>query len=125
MSEKTKKCKRMKNLFLTLSLLANFLPLVIYIFKGFIEGETVAHKIGLTTTLMVAAIMTLLNFIFKFKIRSIIWVLLLGIHICVDRLIVLIVLIAICTILDEFILHPAYKKYRERFVINNEMDERL
>lgn len=125
MSDKTKKYKNLKTFFLVLSILANFLPLVIYIFKGFIQADVVSKKIGLTTTLMVASIMVLLNFVFKFKIRSIIWVLLLGIHICVDKIIVLIVLIAICTILDEFVIHPLYKKYKEKYTINKEIDARL
>lgn len=90
---------------------------------GFIEGETV-EKLTLGMTFIAAGILTVINVLFKYHIRSTIWILVLGIYFCLDSILPLICMIAVGTILDEFILTPLHKKYKNKAIINREIDRR-
>ena len=121
----TKKNKCLYKICSILSFLVLFMPLFVYIVKGYIEADLTTEKIGLTCTIMVAFILTAVNFIFKFHIRSTVWILLLGVYFCIDSVLTLILLIAIGTILDEFILTPLKKMFKNKYTINKEIDRRL
>ena len=56
--------------------------------------------------------------------RSTIWILLLGIYICLDNIMPVLLTIAIGTITDELILTPLHKKYKQLAIINSEIDKR-
>ena len=75
--------------------------------------------------ILIALILTALNFFMKYHIRSTIWFLLLGIQICLQNIVTLILIIAICTIIDEFVLTPLKKKFKDKYTINKEIDRRM
>lgn len=121
----TKKYKTLYIIFTALSILATVLPLSIYIIKGYAEADVVSEKVCLTCTILLTLILTIMNIIFKYKLRSIIWILLLGIYVCIENILALIILIAILSILDEFIFTPLKNSFKNKYVINKEMDKRL
>lgn len=123
MSEITRRYKRLSVLFQCLSLIVLIGPLAYYMVVGFIEGETV-EKVTLGMTFIAAGILTVINVLFKYHIRSTIWILVLGIYFCLDSILPLICMIAVGTILDEFILTPLHKKYKNKAIINREIDRR-
>lgn len=123
MSEITRKYKRLHVLFLALSLIVITAPVVVYVILAFVNGEA-TDKFTLGTTLVIALILTCVNVIFKFHLRSIIWIIVLGIYFCIDNILPLLLMIAIGTILDEFILTPLCKKYKAKATINGEIDKR-
>ena len=123
MSDITNKYKKRYKILQALSIIITALPLVIYSIYGFVEGS-VGQKATLTLTLIVCIILVIINFIFKYHIRSTIWIRLIGIHLCLKNISTLLVLIALTTIIDEFVLTPLAKKSREKYVINNEIDQR-
>lgn len=125
MSKLTKKYKRLYHIFSVISMLIMFLPLFIFICKGYAEAESVTRKAGLTCCISLALILTFLNIILKYSIRSTIWILLLGVYACLDNILVLILLIAISTIIDEFLLTPLKKSFKSKYTINKEIDKRL
>lgn len=124
MSNITKKYTNLYWLFRSISFLILVLPLIIYGVKGFIEGD-VTEKFTLGMTISISAILVALNILFKYHIRSTIWIIVLGIYFCIDNIMPLLLCIAIGTILDEFIFTPLYKSYKNKATINKEIDKRV
>lgn len=121
--EVTLKYKNRYRILKLLSILVNISPILVYTFIAFTSG-TVSQKTTLGLTLVVCVLFTITNLVFKYHIRSTIWILLIGIHICLNNITSLLVIIAIATMTDEFILSPLAKKYKQKYVINNEIDKR-
>lgn len=124
MSKETRKYKNLSILFLALSILVLVAPLAYYSIVGFIEGET-SEKFTLGITFVIAAILFVINILFKFHIRSTIWILVLGIYFCLDNILPLIFMVAIGNILDEFLFTPLHKHYKSKASINKEIDKRI
>lgn len=122
-SDITKKYQRLAILFHALSLLVLISPLAYYIIYGFINGET-TEKLTLGITFVIATILVVINILFKYRIRSTVWILVLGIYFCIENIMPLLLMIAIGTILDEFVLTPLYKSYHNKCTINKEIDKR-
>ena len=120
----TKKYKTNYILCKTLSILMTLIPLVIYTIKGFCEG-TPASKVTLGVCFTTALILTIINVVFKYHMRSTIWILMIGLYVAVDNIIPLLIILAITTILDEFILTPLSRHYKAKYTINKEIDERI
>lgn len=122
-SDITKKYQRLSILFQCLSILVLVGPLAYYTILGFVNGE-VTEKFTLGVTFVIAAILFIVNILFKYHIRSIIWILVLGIYFCISNILPLLLMVAIGTILDEFILTPLHKSYKNKCTINREIDKR-
>ena len=120
----TKKYKNDYILCRTLSILMTLIPLVIYTIKGFCEG-TPASKVTLGVCFTTALILTIINVVFKYHMRSTIWILMIGLYVAVDNIIPLLIILAITTILDEFILTPLSRHYKSKYTINKEIDKRI
>lgn len=99
-------------------------PFLGYLIYGFIRGETI-QKLSLGVTSMAAIALTGFSIILKKHIRSTIFIILLGIYIALREITILLIILSICTILDEFIITPLQKSYREKMVINNQIDRRM
>lgn len=123
LSDVTKKYKQLKWTFFALSLLVTFLPVLVYVIKGFIEAET-TQKLSLGLTCFIAIALVAVNVLAKIKLRSPIWILILGIYMCIKNILPLLLMVAIGTILDEFIFTPMYKSYKRKTEINKEIDKR-
>lgn len=123
MTEVTKKYKNRAKWcnFISISLLV--VPLIIYAIMGFINGS-IGQKTALGMTLIVCLIFVIMNSVFKYHIRSTIWIMLLGIQICLTNITSLLIIIALATMMDEFIFEPLAKKYKQKYLINNEIDKR-
>ena len=120
----TKKYKTNYILCKTLSILMTLIPLVIYTIKGFCEG-TPGSKVTLGVCFTTALILTIINVVFKYHMRSTIWILIIGLYVAVDNIIPLLIILAITTILDEFILTPLSRHYKTKYTINKEIDKRM
>jgi predicted branched-subunit amino acid permease len=123
MTDITKKYKNRARWCKIISVSLVLVPLLIYATMGFING-TIGQKTTLGLTLLVCLVFVLINSVFKYHIRSTIWIMLLGIQICLTNITSLLVIIAISTMMDEFIFKPLAKKYKQKYIINNEIDKR-
>lgn len=123
-SKESKRAKRRAWIMWSLSFAVTVVPVIVYVFIGFFEGS-VGQKFTLGITITVALILVMVNIIFKFHLRSALWVLVLGIYFCLKDILPLLLIIAIGTVLDEFIFTPQYRKYRSRYTTNREIDKRL
>ena len=121
----TKKYKRLKNLFQILSFLVTVAPLIVYVIIGFANGDIHTNKkIFLGFTLITAFILVLINVLFKFHLRSPLFIIILGIYFALNKILNLLIIISIGTVLDEFIFQPLAKNYKQKYIINKEIDKR-
>ena len=119
----TKKYKIKLNICRLLSFTITVLPVIIYTIKGFMDGS-IGEKVSLGICVILALMFMLINVMFKYHIRSTLWVLLIGIYVCIDNIIPLLVIMATTTIIDEFVLVPLINKYKNKYIINKEIDLR-
>ena len=119
----TKKYKIKLNICRLLSFTITVLPVIIYTIKGFMDGS-IGEKVSLGICVILALMFMLINVMFKYHIRSTLWVLLIGIYVCIDNIIPLLIIMATTTIIDEFVLVPLINKYKNIYIINKQIDLR-
>lgn len=100
-----------------------FAPILIYLCIAMYKSNEIT-KPALAISITVATLFTFANLLLKYSIRSTVWILLIGIYVALKNITPLLIIIAVCTIIDEFIVHPLYKRYKERYHINKEIDKR-
>ena len=124
MSEITKKYKMKYMITKALSIALTFGPLIAYVLIGF-SGAEPTRRVLLSLSTISAIIMTFVSVVFKFHLRSVIFIIMLGIHCCVDNITGLITIMAATTMLDELVVTPLCKHYKNKVSINKEIDKRL
>lgn len=124
MSKITNSYRKKKNLLTALSILVTILPILIFTVIGFIQG-TITQKVSLGVCLFLALLFVLINIIFKYRIRSTIWIVLIGIYLCVSNITPLLIIMAFTTAIDEFLLEPLAKSYKNKYNTNKEIDKRI
>lgn len=124
MSDVTKKYSRLSLLFGCLSFILTAMPIIVYMIIAFCNSH-VEQKVTLGCTVVIALLLTIVNVIMKYHIRSTLWILVLGIYYCINDIMPLLLMVAIGTILDEFIISPLHKTFKNKKSINNEIDKRI
>ena len=123
LSNETKKYKRLSKLFGLLSLLCTVFPVAYFTVQAFIQVE-VEEKVTLGCTLIVCLILVALNTIKKENLRSPVYLMILGIYVCLDNLLSLFLIMAITTMADAFLFTPLHNSFKNKAVINKEIDRR-
>lgn len=128
-SERTKQCKRLSILFLVLHILCLFGPLLYFIPYAYIVGE-VGRKLALSLFLIVALCLSVVAIISDAKTRggfakSIMWILVIGISICLQEVKVFVYIMAIVSIIDELVIVRLRAKYKNAYASNKEIDRRM
>lgn len=123
MSAVTKRYKRLSFIFGLLSLLCTVAPVTYFTVLGFMNGE-IRSKVTLGCTLILCLVLVSINIIKRENLRSPVYIMILGIYICLDNLLSLFLIMAITTILDEMIFAPLHRTYKNRAIINREIDKR-
>lgn len=113
MSEVTKKYKIRYNIAKYLSIMLTVGPLLFYGISGFSIAEPVS-KVVLSLTAISAIIFTIMNVALKLHIRSTIFLLILGIHCCIDNITGLLIVMAATTLLDELVVTPMRNYYEKK-----------
>lgn len=119
----TKKYKNIYRIFTFLSIIVLLAPICYYTVEAFIAGAVI-EKLALGGLATGAILMTMFNALMKANLRSPIWLLVIGVYLALDYILPLIIFIAVGTILDELVLSPIAKKYKNLYIINNEIDKR-
>lgn len=101
-----------------------FGPLAGYFIYGLIVSGTV-QKAGLLTTLFVAIVLTVVSAIMKLHLRSALFILVLGIYIAIDKISILLIIVSVCSVLDELVISPLQRSFKEKLGVNKAIDKRL
>lgn len=124
MTKITKKYKRLWVLFLVVSVLCNLGPAAAYVIMGLCSATLVAEKIALSMTVLIVLMMSAVALVSKATMKSRLWVLLIGLYLCLDHFITPLLIIGICQIVDEWVAAPLTRHYRNKYTINHEIDKR-
>ena len=108
-----------------ISILLNFGPLLGYTVVALVSGAAVVQKFALCGTLVAVSIMTLYSLITKVALRSRLWILLIGLYLCLDSVLMPLLLVAGCQIVDELAISPLHRAYKEKRNIHREIDKRM
>ena len=120
----TQKYKRLSILYFWLCALCLFGPILFFFIRAFAVGDT-AHKLTLGLTFTVALVLAVINIIMKSHLRSVIWVLLIGVFAVLDHYLAIILTFAITTFAEELVFSPLHRYYKNKARINAEIDKRL
>ena len=120
----TKHYFKLMVIFLVLSAICLFGPISVFFVRAFVVAET-AQKLTLGATFTVALILFVINLIMKSHLRSVIWVLLLGVFSVMNHYLLIVVIFAVSCFLEELIFWPLYRYYKSKVRINKEIDKRL
>ena len=121
----TKKLKRKYIIATILSFLLNVCPLLVFTIIAFISGTAIVDRVTLSMTLLIVLIFTAVTFINKTVFRSKLWILLIGLWLCLDNILTPLIVFASCQVIDELIVTPLKNYYKNRYRINKEIDTRL
>lgn len=120
----TKKYRLAATILLLVSILLNILPLGYYTVDALINAEFIMDQVKLCMTVFVVLIMSIVSWVNKTTSRSKIWVIIIGLYLCLDSFLVPLLLIGITQIADEWIISPLHKSFRNKYVINKQIDRR-
>lgn len=121
----TNKYKKLYILFAMLSFLCFLGPAIFFTMAAFVTNTAVVSKVALSSTVLIVLILSIIAMANKIAMRSRLWILLIGLFICLDSIIVIVFTIGSCQILDELIFTPLKNHYKTKYTINKEIDKRL
>jgi hypothetical protein len=121
----TKKYRKRYIILLIISVFLNVYPILYYTASAFIESNAVVHKVTLCSTIFIVLILSMVSWVTKVSLRSSMWILTIGLYMCLDSLLDMIMMIAAFQIIDEMIISPLKKFTKHKFTINKELDKRL
>lgn len=124
MSNVTKQYKNKYKTFQILSVLLLFLPVGIFVVLGFIQGTT-AQKLSLGVGVTLSLLFTAANVIFKLAPRSGVWILIIALTVAMQKIQNVIYITGVCVILEECVTSKLEKRYKEKYKINKEIDDRF
>lgn len=124
-SKQTKKNQVWYVILTILSVLLWLAPIGIFGFLAIMNGTLLYQKISLAVTFFIVILMTIINLTSKIAMRSRLWILLIGLYICLQNIMTPIVVFAVCQILDELVVTPLKNYFKQKYKINKEIDSRL
>lgn len=120
----TQKYKRLAGLYFSLCAACLFGPVTFFFIRAFVCGDT-GQKLTLGVTFTAAFVMFAINLIMKSHLRSVVWVLLLGITNVLYNYKTIVLVFAITTFAEELVFSPLFRYYRQKARINKEIDKRM
>lgn len=128
-SDRTKQCRTLKNVFGVLHFLCLFGPLLYFIPYGYVTGETV-EKIGMSFTIIASVILAVISILVSVTARAglhrcIMWILISGVLFTLKEIQVFIWIMAVTSILDELIFTKVRDHYKAALISNKEIDRRM
>ena len=100
-------------------------PITVFTVYAIANGEIGSkQKLTLGLCLLVCLLPVIINTIKKYNLRSPVYIMILGIHTCIQNLALLFIIMAVTTALDEFVFTPLKREFRMKYTINKEIDAR-
>lgn len=121
----TEKYRKLKWLFFALSIACTLIPVLVFFFIGVCNGEIgPARKFGLSIAFVFAVAISVFGLIRKFHYRCGMWVFILACYLAIERFAPILITFGLCCCLDELIITPLYRRYKNLVMINKEIDKR-
>lgn len=124
-SKTTKKFATLAIIFTVLSFLLLVGPTLFYVIAGLTTATLTIQKVALVSTVAVSLLLTMLCAVNKWVFRSKIWLIVLALFFVIDKFLVMILVFGITQILDELVVSPLARYFRNKTSINREIDKRM
>lgn len=124
-SKTTKKYATLAIIFTILSFLLLVGPTLFYVIAGLTTATLTIQKVALVSTVAVSLLLTMLCAVNKWVFRSKIWLIVLALFFVIDKFLVMIMVFGITQILDELVISPLARYFRNKTSINREIDKRM
>lgn len=129
MSERTKGLNACKIIFFIIHIVLLFGPFIYFVPQAFIlaqEGEKLALTLGIITCLILSLIALISDAKTKGGLaRSIIWLFILVITMCLSEIKIFIYVMSIASLVDELLIYKIYTIVKSKYQINKEIDKRI
>jgi hypothetical protein len=125
MKSRTKKYRARRNILTALSLALNLGPVAGYAIAGVAQSDLVREKLVLSLTVFVVLILSIVSAVNRIAMRSRIWIVLIGIYVCLGEILIPLLVIGGSQILDETLVTPLRRHYSTKTTISAEIDRRL
>ena len=106
-----------------LSFLATFGPVIGFGVYALIIAD-VNEKIVFSLLGILAITIGVVNVLFKYSFRTSVYLAILAVYSAMKEIAPLLIVVCVCTALDEFAFEPLAKYYRGKYSINKEIDKR-
>ncbi len=124
-NDRTKRFAALYRLMALFSLVCTIGPITVFTVYAISNGEIGSkQKLTLGLCLLVCLLLVIINTIKKYNLRSPVYIMILGIHACIQNLTLLFIIMAVTTALDEFVFTPLKREFRMKYTINKEIDAR-
>ena len=124
-NDRTKRFATLYRLMALFSLVCTIGPITVFTVYAISNGEIGSkQKLTLGLCLLVCLLLVIINTIKKYNLRSPVYIMILGIHACIQNLTLLFIIMAVTTALDEFVFTPLKREFRMKYTINKEIDAR-
>lgn len=117
--KRLKKYRKWKWILFAVGVLLSYGPMLAMVIHGFIEGQP-GQKFTLGSTVVTAAILFLLQLKTKKRLRSVFWLILIGVYVCLNNVGIYLGIITGCTLVDELIVEPLHEYCVARY---NKIDQ--
>ena len=131
MSQRTKHVIRVSIIMRVLSIILDLGPIAVYAVLAFQNHSTPANKCVLLSMLSVGVVLAigtiLVNITRKVKTKAPrcgLWLVVIGLYLCLDSIIGCILVIAVTQVINELIVLPIARHYEKKIHINREIDRR-
>lgn len=121
----TKKYGCLSIIFTIISFLLLLGPAGFYIIAGLTTATLTIQKVAIVSTVAVSLLLTLLCAINKWVFRSKIWLIILALFFVIEDFLLMILIFGTTQIIDELVITPLARHFRNKTSINKEIDRRL
>ena len=123
-SPRTKHMQRMSRITGILSFLLMVGPVIFFFIQSMLYCAETKQKLVMGAIFMCVLIMAICNILMKYKPRSPFWLLLLGLQYTLNKIEIVIIVMAITTIIDECVISPLHHYAKRTAATNKEIDHR-
>lgn len=123
MNQRTQKFRKLYWSFKVIDIILSFGPVLYFLGYGLATGST-QTKLVITMASMIGILLTIWSLMMKYRWKSPILFLIVALTAALEQIRIAILVIAICTFIDELVIEPLTKKFALKLNINKEMDKR-
>ena len=101
-------------------------PILVYVIIALANGDIgITPKLALTSTLIIAIILTIVNTVAQKNLKCPIWIVIIGLYVAISNyLLPLIIILAVASILDDIVFTPLIHYYYTKTVASRTIDQR-
>ena len=106
-----------------LSLICTFGPVIGFGIYALAVSDTTT-RVALSFLSLASILIAVVNILFKYSFRTAVYLMLLALSVALDEMTVVLIIVMACTGLDEFVFDPLAKSFKNKYIINKEIDRR-